>query len=215
MITAIIIRYFPERLPNLEIIIKALLASTMPPDEIIVWNNEDCHLPIQDKRIVTINSSKNFGPWARYCVALMARNEWCFVEDDDVAVRPTTLKQFYDARRPDRILSNRGVLLGKTENPYINREYIHRPGETDISGGGLIFCHKQVVLNAFQYLVEHPDIKIVREDDLLLCLVNKKHGGINLIEPVEYDDLDEFGIGLCYQPGHYELRNEFCKRMLS
>lgn len=64
--------------------INAVRNQTIPPDEILIWNNGD-YIDFKnfDKNIFIANSSKNFGVWSRFSFALNAETEYICVLDDD------------------------------------------------------------------------------------------------------------------------------------
>ena len=64
--------------------IEAVKHQTIPPDEILIWNNGDfIESKNFDPNIFIANSSKNFGVWSRFSYALNAESEYICVLDDD------------------------------------------------------------------------------------------------------------------------------------
>jgi GT2 family glycosyltransferase len=67
----------------------ALKKQSIPPENIIIWKNysEGIEMPkIPDnlnKNIIVIESSKNFGVWARFYVGLLVNSMYICVFDDD------------------------------------------------------------------------------------------------------------------------------------
>tara|TARA_B100001093_G_scaffold519465_1_gene608610 strand:+ start:389 stop:1126 length:738 start_codon:yes stop_codon:yes gene_type:complete len=68
--------------------LNAVINQSVPPENIILWiNNSDITIPeipisIKNKLII-INSSKNFGVWARFSVGLLVSSEYICIFDDD------------------------------------------------------------------------------------------------------------------------------------
>ena len=81
-ITVVLNGYKRQEFLNLQI--NAVRNQTIPPDEILIWNNGD-YIDFKnfDKNIFIANSSKNFGVWSRFSFALNAETEYICVLDDD------------------------------------------------------------------------------------------------------------------------------------
>lgn len=66
--------------------VEAVRAQTVPPSQIIVWRNGAEPVPTfvrDDPDLTVVDSSANFGVWARFAVALLANTEYICVFDDD------------------------------------------------------------------------------------------------------------------------------------
>lgn len=66
--------------------IAAVRAQTVQPSQIIVWRNGAEPVPAfvhADPTLTVVDSSANFGVWARFAVALLANTEFVCVFDDD------------------------------------------------------------------------------------------------------------------------------------
>jgi len=217
MITAIILHYQSKRFANLPVIIRALREGNMAPDEIIVWNNgADKYVKSGDE--IVIDSSKNFGPLVRYSIALTAKNDHILFCDDDYCVGLKTVSDLYHQCSTicpqNTIVGPNGINLGKTKNPYIDRQRVIHPSEVDVIDGFLHMTHKRVIVRATEFLIDNPDIKIWREDDILLSMVNKKHGKVNWVVPTDSFHMPSFDDGLCDEPQHYNERDAMCRRLL-
>ena len=86
MITAILTLY--KRPHVLQEQIDSLKNQTCPPEKIMIWRNfaEGYTFPEhikEDKSIIIIDSSHNFGVWARFALGLLANTEYVCVFDDD------------------------------------------------------------------------------------------------------------------------------------
>ena len=81
-ITVVLNGYKRQEFLNYQI--NAVKNQTIPPNEILIWNNGD-YIDFRDvdKNIVIANSSKNFGVWSRFSFALNAETEYICVLDDD------------------------------------------------------------------------------------------------------------------------------------
>jgi hypothetical protein len=66
----------------------AIKNQTIPPKQIMIWKNygEGVEIPHEiknDKNIIIVESSYNFGVWARFSLALLSNTEFVCVFDDD------------------------------------------------------------------------------------------------------------------------------------
>jgi hypothetical protein len=94
-LAAVIPHYYKQRESSLREAVAALLGQTRPPDEVIVWNNESDPIDFgSDARV--INSPRNVGAFARFFAALTASTDFVFFQDNDLKVRPDTLRQLLD-----------------------------------------------------------------------------------------------------------------------
>lgn len=108
-VSVIIPHYFPERIPHLTRIVADLRAGSVPPDEILIWNNET--QPLASLANVTIiQSPRNLGPQARFLAALMATSETVVFLDNDTTVNPDTIQTLLQGaeRFPTAILTLEG-----------------------------------------------------------------------------------------------------------
>tara|TARA_S200000501_G_C20840628_1_gene751418 strand:+ start:962 stop:1843 length:882 start_codon:yes stop_codon:yes gene_type:complete len=81
-ITVVLNGYKRQKFLNYQI--NAVKNQTIPPNEILIWNNGS-YIDSRDfdKNIFIANSSKNFGVWSRFTFALNAETEYICVLDDD------------------------------------------------------------------------------------------------------------------------------------
>lgn len=107
-LVAVLCRYWVERDANLSRIIDDLRASTVPPDEIVVWDQSG-GVPLRLDATV-IYSRVNFGTRARYVAALLRPAPWYLFVDDDVTVEPTTIERLMAHGRPGRVVTARGCV---------------------------------------------------------------------------------------------------------
>lgn len=66
--------------------VAAIRAQTVAPAQIIVWRNGAAEVPAEiraDPDLTIIDSSANFGVWARFAVGLLANTEYICIFDDD------------------------------------------------------------------------------------------------------------------------------------
>ena len=85
-ITAVLTFYIRPHV--LEEQLQSLKNQTYPPRQIIIWRNfaDGYTFPghiREDKTLTIIDSSHNFGVWARFAVGLLANTKYVCVFDDD------------------------------------------------------------------------------------------------------------------------------------
>lgn len=212
MISAVILHYYKERQGYLELIVHSLQNGAMAPNEIIIWNNRpDSKIEVHGATV--INSSKNYGCLARYMIGLMAESNCVFFQDDDLYVDTDTLEKLYFSCLPISVVGPIGFNLGK-DRPYLDRSIVRESEKVDIILGRIHMCQKRILAQVFSYLSNNSDMKIFREDDILLSLVNKQCGGFNCVVPVKWHALDECGKGLSFDASHFADRDLVCKRLL-
>jgi GT2 family glycosyltransferase len=85
--------------------LEAVQNQSVPPESIIIWRNsvEGFELPkIPEKlmnKVTIINSSTNFGVWARFAVGLVANTEFICVFDDDTIPQYNWFKNCLDTMK--------------------------------------------------------------------------------------------------------------------
>ena len=68
----------------------AIQNQSVPPSQIFIWKNQYDGIDLPEipqelmKNVSIINSSKNFGVWARFAVGLLASSTYIAVFDDDI-----------------------------------------------------------------------------------------------------------------------------------
>src|SRR5688572_14351330 len=105
-LSVVVPHFFAAREPNLAILIEALRTGTRPPDEILIWNNDQpLAKPLHHARL--IQSPWNLGCKARFLGALAAVGDWILFQDNDVSARPGTVANLlrHAKQHPDAILS--------------------------------------------------------------------------------------------------------------
>lgn len=73
-----------KRSANFSMQVAALRAQTIPPIEILVWENgEDTVVNQCSEEMVVARANRNFGVWSRFAFALNASGDYILVLDDD------------------------------------------------------------------------------------------------------------------------------------
>ena len=163
MISVILNGY--KRLDFLERQIQAIYEQSIPVKEIFIWQNQsedNKNLPFKlDKKIIHINSSYNYGVWARFSAALNCKSEFICIFDDDTIPGNNWLKNCLDTLEEKQgLLGTRGVRFASDKEYIVGDEYgWNNPNseimEVDIVGHSWFF--KREWLSC--YWRELPDIK--------------------------------------------------------
>ena len=103
---AVLLRYYPERDNNLRRLIDDLLAGSVVPDQIVVWD-QSCVPPIE-LPVATFRSPTNFGSQAIYSLAALWPGAQFLFCDDDLTVGPKTVEALLYHGRPSRVVGMRG-----------------------------------------------------------------------------------------------------------
>lgn len=222
-VAAIILQYWPERIKNVQRIVQDLQEGSLPPDKIIVWNNnrQIDVFPASVPGAVTINSWQNFHCLVRHAIGLVAETDACLFIDDDLTVGEDTLKRIveYHAKGPTKMLLGYiGKFLNRRskDTPYTDGEYIKPPKAArfaDVVLGRLHFCGMKRLARSFLALSELPELWMdgIVEEDILLSL----SGSYNVILPdLGVVELSDGGVGYHHTEGHYPRRNKSCRILL-
>jgi hypothetical protein len=224
-VSVCIAHIYPERRSNLGVIFDALRGGTLPPDEIIVWNN-DTIFPVPSAfgqpNVQMIHAMPNPGPCARFLAALTARSQFIFFQGSDVAVQPDTVRHLHDllVTRPNVTLGLEGRILheGQPYNYHIGKggldgKLLQQPTHNDISMGRMDIISRDVMVQCL------PDVPLFeREDDIWFSYALAKHHIERLVVPYTpgvngFTNLQEGGVGNCTHPKHMNWRDDLCKQL--
>lgn len=196
-ITAVLLSW--KRPKNIPIILRSLYHSENI-DEIILWNNNPkIQLKYKNKKLLIINSPKNFGTLARWCIGIQAKNKNILFLDDDLVLDPKQIKTLYSSYSTD---TNR--IYGCFGRNLENNKYVFKPafGNVDIILGRVMLFDKNYLHNFFGWM--QGKIGNV-EDDILFSLTFKnKHCVVDVGEIKELPD----PYALWKRDNHLDLRQE-------
>jgi GT2 family glycosyltransferase len=119
--------------------IAAIRAQTVAPAQIIVWRNGAEPVPDEvrsDPDLTVIDSSANFGVWARFAVGLLANTEFvCIFDDDTIPGRRWFENCLQTIRVPATcgLLGTVGLLFDSNGPPYWIRTRIGWPNPNSIA----------------------------------------------------------------------------------
>lgn len=216
-ITAIIPHYFNQRASSLIRACDALMRGTVKPDEVLVWNN-DLPLGFTMPGVDVIQSHRNVGPQARFLAALgLARGQYVFFQDNDVAVERRTLEHLRHEidDDPDHILAS---LEGRrlTDGRYRSSIWL-RPGvrreRADISLGRGEMIRRERLEDV---LAHFPWASTPMMDDLVFsrCLARTETPiwVVPAASEVGLVQLPEYQVGARFEERHYQTRDLLCRQ---
>jgi len=181
----------------------ALKKQSIPPENIIIWKNysEGIEMPkIPDnlnKNIIVIESSKNFGVWARFYVGLLVNSMYICVFDDDTIPGKDWFKNCLDTMNTHCGLLGTIGLRFKKGNNYSHYPRIGWDGpnnnveQVDIVGHSWFF--KREWLSYFS--IYNPDYdKMLRcGEDIYFSFILQKHGINTYVPPHPISNTDLWG----------------------
>jgi len=214
-ITAIILCYWEERLGYISKIIDTLRNNTLPPANIVVFNNNPDLRNVSFEHAVTINSGENFYCFARHVVSLLYNTKYYYFQDDDLVVENLELLQILSevlTKHPESVVSIQGrdiirsangdIEFAKTDERETNEDIL----ETDIAFGRLHMCAKGPILRMLNIRHQYS-IYSDRGDDIALSLSNRIYGFNNYIVKTAGREKDfKVSNGLWKREGHRQIR---------
>lgn len=139
MVSAVVPHFFDERLPNLEVVVSQLL--NHGAQEVVIWNNGQKKVSVPDPRVFVVQSPRNVGCQGRFLAALMARGDYVFFQDNDVAVQSHTIANLlqWSEQFPASIVTLEARIAGPAESysrwPKIYGHGLKEPRRADLSLG--------------------------------------------------------------------------------
>jgi hypothetical protein len=184
--------------------LEAVHNQTIPPDNIIIWKNyaEEIVLPeIPEhlkKNLTIIESSKNFGVWARFTCGLLVNTKYICVFDDDTIPGKDWFKNCLETMKTHcGLLGTIGLRFNKGDS-YFNREQRigwdgpnNNTEQVDIVGHAWFFQQ-----NWLHYLWEcEPDYEfmLTSGEDIGFSYILQKYGINTYVPPHPIDDTDLWG----------------------
>lgn len=183
--------------------LEAVQSQSIIPDNIIIWKNaaEGIELPVIPehlmKNVRVINSSGNYGVWARFSVALLANTEFIAVFDDDTIPQYNWFKNCLDTMKvKEGLLGTIGIRF-KTGCEYaFHRRYgWHGPNndieEVDIVGHAWFF--KRAWLSHLWNFMPDYNIHLKCGEDIAFSYMLQRAGIKTYVPPHPENDLSMYG----------------------
>lgn len=162
-------------------------AQSLKPKKIIIWNNGKPLDPEIDflQGITVINSSENFGVWARFSIVPLAETEYICVMDDDVFPGCNFFKSSLEIlAREDCLVGGRGLrfLSHSSYAPFISYGW-DSPNESiqDVDIIGHIWLFRRESFVAFWRELPSPEIGRYSGEDMHLSYTFGKFRGLRSI----------------------------------
>ena len=187
--------------------LNAIKNQTRKPNKIIIYKNfyEGIVIPDEiknDKSVTIIESSENFGVWARFAIGLLTNNEYICVFDDDTIPGSKWLENcFQTIKKVNGLLGTIGIVYhnktGKIEYKFgsMTRYGWDNPNEeikqVDIVGHSWFF-KREWLSQLWNLNPNYEHFFKIGEDIGFSCALQKI--GINTyVPPHPKDDLEMFG----------------------
>jgi hypothetical protein len=186
-----------QRPANIPLVVESI-RSFNGVDEVIVWNNNGAE-PLTVHGATVINAPRNFGCFARFTAATLAKHENLWFQDDDLILTPDQFDLIRAAYAFDK-----ERLYGAFGRRLRSGQYVAEDcsGEVDIILGRTTMCHKALLHHAFEMPAA---VATPREDDIHFSLQNRrKHFALDVGPINDLGLLDTKGASL--QPNHLESR---------
>jgi hypothetical protein len=222
-VTAIILCYWEDRFGYISEIIDTLRSNTLPPSNIVVFNNNPDLRDVSFEHAVTINSGENFYCFARHVASLLFHTRYYYFQDDDLVVDNPELLQALSsvlAGHPESVVSLQGRDVIRSVNGDIDfaktdeRETDEDILETDIAFGRLHMCTKGPILRMLNIRHQYG-IYSNRGDDIALSLSNKICGFRNyIVRTVGRERNFQVSNGLWRIEGHGQTRRTVASQFL-
>lgn len=188
-----------KRVAAFDIQLSAVESQTVKPQRIIVWKNSGGEsIPIDNSRYLLIDSSENFGVWARFSIALLAETEFVCVFDDDTIPGPRWFENcLATLKDQDGLLGTRGVIFKshKRYHPHIDvgwRAPNHRTTRVDIVGHSWFF-RRAWLASYWAEMVDAPEDLLAGEDVHFSYVLQKCFGLGTYVPPHPQDNHDFWG----------------------
>jgi len=211
--TALIESHYPERIPNLELMVDSLIENGIPKEEIIILVDHDT--PFETKaKVMRSEYPMKINWW--HAVASVLDTDFVALLCDDLKLKKNSIKQLtnYALAFPDiDVFGFEGGILAKTDNPYTDSKShtVNEFEETDYIIR-FYFGKPKAFANALSLFHKLPKSEGIH-DDLILSLSNKC-GIVPTSETVGWEELPEQGVGYSKRATHYQERNTLCRSKL-
>ena len=183
--------------------LEAIRSQTLAPEKIIIYQNraEGFVIPEEireDKSITIIESSENFGVWARFAIGLLAKTTYVCVFDDDTIPGKLWFENCYNTiLQVNGLLGTIGVIFRPSNDRYIikNRHGWGNPNENieqvDIVGHSWFFKREWLV--QLWSIVPDYSFMDVSGEDMGFSYALQKIGINTYVPPHPKDNLEMYG----------------------
>lgn len=215
-IKALIQNHYPERIPNLEIMVNDLVKNGVAKEDIgILIDHQQVVPQLFIKSTLDIQMANHSMPinwW--HGIASVLNCDYVALLCDDLTLRPKSIKELTRAATAHKEVDVFGYEGGKfapTENPYTDTK--SHTSEQLEPADFLIrfyFAKPQAFVRALE-LYNQTDKSRPIHDDILLSLLNTC-AIVPTTEKSGWDELSEHGVAYSKRPDHYDERNALIRR---
>jgi hypothetical protein len=223
-VSVIVPHYYSIRDKHLPVIAERLLAGSVPPAEVIVWNNEPAPLSGLPPAVAVIQSHRNLGAKARLAAALVSRSPVVLFQDNDLHVETDTVRNLLRYAAGDRwrsIYTVEGRRLRRggayLDSRLVSGRYIHAPVAVDVSLGRIELMHKRTLQ---RIVADFPFYDGIHMDDIYLSAVAASARIARWVVPCNqphtgFENLDEEGVGswITNPEWHFSHRTDLCRSL--
>lgn len=219
-VTVVIPHYFSAREPHLARIVSDLMAGTLTPVEVVIWNNDTTsRLPtVRDRPGVRIlGALENCGAQARFIAVPHVTTDLILFLDNDVTVYPETvanLVRWHSALGPRAIVTLEGRQSVTTTCHYrqwtkLRGRHLAQPLAITLSLGRGELLSRQVALELIEAFPFGPRGEM---DDLQWSACAAQAGVPIYVVPAQagmsdLEDLPRFSTGISKSPDYYGARD--------
>lgn len=168
--------------------LEAILSQSIPPLEILVWENGEERVPDHLRSGLRIaRANENLGVWARFAYALNANGDFiCVFDDDTIPGQKWFENCIATLRTTDGLLGTRGVIFDSGESYTLNSDVgVHAPNESlrqvDIVGHSWFFRREH--LSAFWSLYDQRHSNQLAGEDIHFSFALQKVLGLPTLVP--------------------------------
>ena len=183
--------------------LSAIQNQSVPPENVIIWVNHVegvtiPEIPVElNKNVIIIQSSKNFGVWARFTVGLLVNSKYVCVFDDDTIPGCDWFKNCIETMKTHRgLLGTIGLRFLRGNNyhaePRIGWDGPNNtPQQVDIVGHAWFF-EKCWLSYLWEYIPDYNEMLVSGEDvGFSYCL--QKHGINTYVPPHPIENTNLWG----------------------
>jgi GT2 family glycosyltransferase len=181
----------------------AVQNQSVPPAKIIIWKNhaEGIELPAIPselmKNVTIIQSSENYGVWARFTPGLLVNTEYVCVFDDDTIPRRKWFENCLNTQKTHPGLLGAIGIAFNEGNQYVSTRRYGWDGscetavEVDIVGHAWFF--RQEWLGMLWQFRPNYELMIRAGEDIAFSYMLQKHGIKTYVPPHPKDDIEMYG----------------------
>jgi len=182
--------------------LEAVQTQSVPPTKIIIWKNNADDIQIPDipkdlmNNVTFINSSENFGVWARFAVGLLVNTEYICVFDDDTIPQPRWFENCLTTQKTHCGLLGAIGIVFEEGTEYKGKRYgwdgeCDEPVEVDIVGHAWFF--RQEWLSMLWQFHPQYEFMIRAGEDIAFSYMLQKHGIKTYVPPHPKDNFELYG----------------------